>query len=356
MSMDRPRSFSPRRVRRSQRRRIGLSTIGLFGLAGIATLQLARPLAIAGRAPFAAFTGVAEPLSVAASRNAFGASQGVKLRLALPNDSLEFPLEVGGDPTSLSYRWVDVNAEYVTADSAAPRQLLAGATVVAPSIPGVYRLALSKGADEQLVAEPTLAVMVPFATKVGGFVNGYKIGTYLAERFRGGSPVQERPDGFIEVTPQIMDMHVSRHLRLGDFVTHDAQDDVWPKYVALDARLLDKLELVLAKLASWRGEDSLPNMALDVHSGYRTPAYNARVPRSARDSRHQYGDAVDLVIDADRDGRITSRDEKLVTVAVDLVEAEHPQLVGGLGVYTSRRYRTPYVHIDARGKRSRWRG
>jgi hypothetical protein len=30
--------------------------------------------------------------------------------------------------------------------------------------------------------------------------------------------------------------------------------------------------------------------------------------------------------------------------------------VGGLGLYTSRRYRTPYVHIDARGKRSRWQG
>ena len=31
-------------------------------------------------------------------------------------------------------------------------------------------------------------------------------------------------------------------------------------------------------------------------------------------------------------------------------------LVGGLGLYTSRRYRTPYVHIDTRGKRSRWTG
>ena len=49
-------------------------------------------------------------------------------------------------------------------------------------------------------------------------------------------------------------------------------------------------------------------------------------------------------------------DELLVMLAVERVEERNPDLVGGLGIYTSRRYRTPYVHIDARGKRSRWRG
>jgi hypothetical protein len=46
----------------------------------------------------------------------------------------------------------------------------------------------------------------------------------------------------------------------------------------------------------------------------------------------------------------------LVMRAVDQVEAEFPDLVGGLGLYTSRLYRTPYVHIDTRGTRSRWKG
>ena len=45
---------------------------------------------------------------------------------------------------------------------------------------------------------------------------------------------------------------VSTHLRLGDFLTHDGQTDVWPKYVALNPRLLDKLELVLAKIGARR--------------------------------------------------------------------------------------------------------
>jgi hypothetical protein len=63
-----------------------------------------------------------------------------------------------------------------------------------------------------------------------------------------------------------------------------------------------------------------------------------------------------VAIDADGDGRVTLRDEVLVARAVELVESEHPDLVGGLGLYTSRHYRTPYVHIDARGRRSRWTG
>jgi uncharacterized protein YcbK (DUF882 family) len=97
-------------------------------------------------------------------------------------------------------------------------------------------------------------------------------------------------------------------------------------------------------------------VTFNVHSGFRTPSYNRRVRRAATDSRHQYGDAMDLVIDADGDGRITLNDELLVARAVDEVEAEHPELVGGLGLYTSRRYKVPYVHIDTRGHRARWRG
>jgi uncharacterized protein YcbK (DUF882 family) len=97
-------------------------------------------------------------------------------------------------------------------------------------------------------------------------------------------------------------------------------------------------------------------VAFDVHSGFRAPAHNAGVWGAARDSRHQYGDAADVAIDANGDGRVTETDELLVARAVDQVELEHPELVGGLGLYTSPDYQTPYVHIDARGKRMRWKG
>jgi len=35
---------------------------------------------------------------------------------------------------------------------------------------------------------------------------------------------------------------------------------------------------------------------------------------------------------------------------VEAVERTHPELVGGLGLY-----REPYVHIDTRGTRARWK-
>jgi uncharacterized protein YcbK (DUF882 family) len=204
--------------------------------------------------------------------------------------------------------------------------------------------------------EPTLAVMVPFAQKVGGTLNGYKIGTYLAERLGH----HDHPDGFLQVDAADLNLKVSTHLRLGDFITHDAQADVWPKYVALNPRLLDKLELVLAKVGATarfsHPDDAEADVAFDVHSGFRTPDHNKGVWRSARDSRHQYGDAADVAIDADGDGRVTLKDEAIVARVVDQVEDEHPELVGGLGLYTSHNYRTPYVHIDARGTRSRWKG
>jgi hypothetical protein len=39
---------------------------------------------------------------------------------------------------------------------------------------------------------------------------------------------------------------------------------------------------------------------------------------------------------------------------VEAVEQAHPDLVGGMGLYN--RGDASYVHIDARGRRARWRG
>jgi hypothetical protein len=317
--------------------------------------RFVRPLPSAPLAPFALVangeTSVAH-LSADASRDAFGTSRAVRVRFAMPAADIEFPLEVSGDPTSLTYAWVEARD---TSTVTAPRPV-SGASFVAPSQPGYYRLAILRGAERHIIGEPTLAVMVPFREKVGGMLNGYHIGTYLAERFGK----TEHPAGFLEVQPSDLALRVSTHLRLGDFITHDGQANVWPKYVALSPRLLDKLELVLAKIGAGarltRVDSSAQDVAFDVHSGFRTPAHNSGVWRAARDSRHQYGDAADVAIDADGDGRVTLHDELLVARAVDQVEDEHPDLVGGLGLYTSRHYRTPYVHIDARGKRSRWKG
>jgi uncharacterized protein YcbK (DUF882 family) len=287
----------------------------------------------------------------APSPNAFGRSGQVLVRFALPSARVEYPLEVHGDPQSLRYLWLKVrgsaDVDTVVADSI---RNLSGAELVAPSTPGFYRVALERDSSRQLVDGMTLAVLVPFEKKAGSTLNGYRIGTYIAERIAGRS---EPPQGFVEVEEDELDLPLTKHLRIGDFITHDNQQ-TWPRYAALDPRLLDKLELVFSEVARWQGGEERLSLLPTVRSGFRTPLHNRRVRRAANDSRHQYGDAADVAIDANGDGRITASDSRLVELAVNAVEENHPDLVGGLGVYT--RGSSPYVHIDARGQRARWKG
>jgi uncharacterized protein YcbK (DUF882 family) len=282
-----------------------------------------------------------------ASADAFGKSGELLVRLAMPGTTVEYPLEVQGDPGVLSYQWIR------TTDSATfgePRAL-GGANIRVPSTPGFYRLAIGPDSSLALVEGITIAVMVPFERKLGDMLNGYRIGTYIGERFNDPS---ERPAGFLEVYPADVNIRLTKHLRVGDFITHDEQR-TWPKYVALSTNLLDKLELVATQVSRLGGFGNA-DLKIDINSGFRTPEHNRGVRRAARDSRHQYGDAADVVIDANGDGRFTDYDSRMVALAVEIVERSHPDLLGGLGLYTSRRYHTPYVHIDARGHRARWRG
>ncbi|HET9004701.1 MAG TPA: hypothetical protein VFN39_11925 [Gemmatimonadaceae bacterium] len=338
-----------RRARPTVRRdRAGWLTIAAFASAALAVIELHQPAQSLLKKPFE--TLAVAQMDVAPSADAFGTSGDVKLRVVLPGERVEYPLEVEGDPSKLAYSWVRTGG-----DSLASAPLpLGGAELIAPSEPGMYHLALLRDGERRVVDEMTVAVLVPFAEKLGATLNGYKIGTYLAERLGGH---HDAPEGFIEVGPNDVDLQVTTHLRVSDFLTHDGQSS-WPRYVALEPKLLDKLELVISQVLRMQGRDSTneESVALDVHSGFRTPSHNVGVRRSARDSRHQYGDAADVAIDANFDGRYTAADSRLVAVAVEMVEQDHPELRGGMGVYTSRRYSTPYVHIDARGKRARWRG
>ncbi len=342
--------------RRRFARRERLASLFIISLAAIGVVQFFRPAGAAASGPFSRFAAgetrfvraAARGGHAEASRDAFGRSGQVRMRFSLPGTALEFPLAVGGDPRTLRYEWLRLG-DTTAADSS---QSLRGATVVAPRRPGFYRLAIRNGREREVMTEPIVAVLMPFQRKVGAMLNGYRIGTYLAERL--SSRDADHPEGFLEVGADQVELNVSTHLTVGDFITHDSQEDVWPKYVAINPRLLDKLELVIAEVRRGRGRVRVLDLALGVHSGFRTPWHNSRVPRAAGDSRHQYGDAADVVMDANGDGRITAGDGMLVARAVDRVEYAHPDLAGGLGLYTGRQFRTPYVHIDTRGTRARW--
>jgi hypothetical protein len=267
----------------------------------------------------------------------------------MPGGAVEYPLDVHGDPSELAYSWVRVG-DTATVEAAKP---LTNAQLIVPAKAGFYRLAILRDERKRVVEGLTVAVLVPFTQKDGAMLNGYRIGTYLAEKIDGK---QAPPEGFLEVTEHDVNLPISKHLKVGDFLNHDNQDS-WPRYAAVSPRLLDKIELVVTELARWHGGSTADvNLALDVHSGFRAPDHNRRIRRAARDSQHQYGDAADVAIDANGDGRYTSIDSRMVGLAVEIVELRHPNLVGGLGIYTSGHARTTYVHIDARGKRARWRG
>ena len=222
--------------------------------------------------------------------------------------------------------------------------------------PGVH--AVRDGAGAGLFS---LITMRDFADKLRGRIGAYRIGFWPGERGRRVSEAYENPDGFIEVTPDNADTPVSEHFCLRDFLTHD-QEDVWPKYLVLRAPLVDKLELVIAELEA-RG---IPVSHLSIMSGFRTPQYNARGGETggrSRVSRHMYGDAADVFVDNDgdgrmddlnRDGRIDKRDAQVIRDAVEAVERTHGDLVGGVGVYRATRSHGPFAHVDVRGNRARW--
>ncbi len=201
---------------------------------------------------------------------------------------------------------------------------------------------------------------VPFAAKRGEWIGSYRVGMWPAERHFVRSGAYENPVGFIEVTPANVNLAVSDHFRLGDFVTHDAAP--FPKYLVLREALLDKLELVLDDLSA----HGVATDHVEVLSGFRTPAYNMALGDAsgrARESRHQYGDASDIIIDADHDGRmddlngdgrVDAADVRVIEAAVNRVEQAHPELAGGLGLYEAIGPSGPFAHIDVRGTRARW--
>ena len=147
-------------------------------------------------------------------------------------------------------------------------------------------------------------------------------------------------------------------------VPDQGQFDVWPKYLLLDEKLLDKLELAIQELKA----DGVRVDHIHVMSGFRTPRYNkggGNTGGRANLSRHMYGDGADVYVDNDRngapdditgDGRVDTADAERFGRAVEKVEAKQPALVGGIGIYKACCGHGPFTHVDTRGYRARWRG
>jgi hypothetical protein len=205
-------------------------------------------------------------------------------------------------------------------------------------------------------------VLVPYAEKTGDALNGYRIGDYPTEPYRG-NPVYEQPRGFIEVTEDVLDVAVSPHFTLRQFLCKQAspENGPFPQYLLLDPRLLRKLEGLLSELNA----EGIPATGFHVMSGYRTPFYNRSIGNTTTYSAHLYGIAADIFVDRDADqymddlngdGTVDVEDALILYNEVEGAdhEAWYEGLEGGLGLYGPAPHRGPFIHVDVRGETVRW--
>ncbi|HEX5759715.1 MAG TPA: D-Ala-D-Ala carboxypeptidase family metallohydrolase [Thermoanaerobaculia bacterium] len=226
----------------------------------------------------------------------------------------------------------------------------------APAASGLYPITIHQRPSGRTMTL-NVFVMVPASEAKRGEINGYRLGSYPAEPFRD-LPEYLPPRGFIEVTEALRDARVAPHFTLAQFLCR--QESGFPKYVALRERLVLKLEMILEAVNA----SGNPADTLHIQSGYRTPHHNHTRSRG-RYSRHIYGDAADLFVDQDRNGRMDDLDGngRLGNGDADalrwIVEGidDRPTLaeyVGGLGFYRGTHSHGPYLHVDTRGYVARW--
>lgn len=225
----------------------------------------------------------------------------------------------------------------------------------APEQSGLHTLEVINPATEASVRLQAF-VLTPWAHQ-GETLDGYRIGTYR-ERALRGLETYERPGGFIQVTEENKDALVSPHFRLEQFLCK--QTDQSPQFMLVRTRLLERLERILAGVNEMGHRVS----TLNIMSGYRTPYYNRSIGNTTEYSRHLYGDAADIFVDANGDnemddlngdGRVTEADARLLAKLVDdKASAERDQFPGGMGIYGPASHRGPFVHVDLRGYQARW--
>ena len=116
------------------------------------------------------------------------------------------------------------------------------------------------------------------------------------------------------------DRLLSPHFRVREFACHDGADTV-----KVDTALVALLEEIRAAAGG----------AVTITSGYRTPAYNAKVG-GARYSQHLQGTAADITVAG------------AAPLLVGQMAEHYLGGRGGIGVYQT------FTHVDTRSGRARW--
>ena len=228
----------------------------------------------------------------------------------------------------------------------------------APAETGLYPVEIQNLSTGEAI-RLNVFVLVPFDELPGENLNGYRIGSYPKSPLRGLA-IYKPPVGFVEVTERNEGAELVPHFRLRQFLCK--QESEYPKYLVLKERLLLKLEHVLEQV-NQRGHRC---DTFHIMSGYRTPYYNKAIG-NVRYSRHVWGGAADIFVDENPkdemmddlngDGKIDSRDAAVLYDIIDEMYGRsfYTRFLGGLGRYRQTSAHGPFVHIDVRGFRARWR-
>ena len=116
---------------------------------------------------------------------------------------------------------------------------------------------------------------------------------------------------------------LSNHFKVKEFACSDRSRPVF-----VSQALIEALEAIRVHFGR----------PVNIHSGYRTAAYNASLPGSSGNSKHCMGLAADF--------DVTGVTPKEVYSYADSLLSSH----GGLGLYSWG------VHLDVRAEKSRWTG
>ena len=221
--------------------------------------------------------------------------------------------------------------------------------VYAPENAGFYSLVLSNNKTSKRLL---VIVKKPFNAN-NKQLNNYQIGLYPAPY--KGYPQYSAPNGFIEIFEKDLSRQLTPHVQVKNVICKQVSG--FPKYLYVNNDGL----MMLEDLLSFVQNEGIKVSKFAFISGYRTPHYNRSIG-NGKHSRHQYGDAFDLYIDEDGDGRMDdlNGDGKLTIADVDVLYKvfekfqKQSRYNGGIGRYKPASHHGGFVHIDNRGFTARW--
>ena len=221
--------------------------------------------------------------------------------------------------------------------------------VYAPENAGFYSLVLSNNKTSKRLL---VIVKKPFNAN-NKQLNNYQIGLYPAPY--KGYPQYSAPNGFIEIFGKDLSRQLTPHVQVKNVICKQVSG--FPKYLYVNNDGL----MMLEELLTFVQNEGIKVSKFAFISGYRTPHYNRSIG-NGKHSRHQYGDAFDLYIDEDGDGRMDdlNGDGKLTIADVDVLYKvfekfqKQSRYNGGIGRYKPASHHGGFVHIDNRGFTARW--